>query len=217
MERIRKEAFRRDDYVLMNFTDEYPEVIKSSSMDQEGLINSIKADGFPFELWGIVSSQISSEGPIPVKTYDDFIKFKIFSHPVNTKNWTLLMFALATERYDLVRSLPPHLSYRPSSNAESFVPGTHITRIEHLLPLIPNRMIKEFIVQMYRLPKNLIQPSNPLFPSFKTLDQNGDEKIVQVLQEHERENVPFVSSRIYIDTEDITDKLFNRSVKEAYL
>ena len=24
MERIRKEAFRRDDYVLMNFTDEYP-------------------------------------------------------------------------------------------------------------------------------------------------------------------------------------------------
>ena len=117
------------------------------------------------------------------------MKFRIFSLPINTKNWTLAMFSLAAERYDIAASIPLRLTHNVYSEIIPFVQGTHITRLEHLIPLIPDTMIKEFMINKYRLPKSLYKLSDPVYPSFITLDKDGNQITVQVLKENEREAV----------------------------
>lgn len=204
---LRSEAYRKDDLELMNFTDEYPEVIDQSSKDQIGLIHAIRSDRIPNDVWKSFCSKRDSNMPILCKPYCEFIKFPIFSHPINTENWTLTMLALAIERYDLARELPLKRAHElPVPLMQiPFPQNIHITAIEQLLPFIPDERVRTFIVDNNQfLPKSLIHP----LTEFSTLDKNDSQIRVRVLKERERE--PFRNAYLLIDTDTdaVTDLIF---------
>lgn len=212
MKRIRKMAFERDDVALMRFTDEYPEFIISSSLDHEGLINAIKPNGHPRTLWNLLCSDAVHGSSIKVKTYDDFMKFPMFSHPINTKGWSLAMFALATENYNIANGMPLSLTYRKGSQIVLFEQGNHVTRLEHLVPLISDTNVKSYLINRYKLPSEL--NSGPGFVKFKTLDANGNQITVNVLPYNERKALPGNPPQCSFDTDEITDKLFSENLEE---
>lgn len=220
---IRKEAFRRDDPELMKLTDEYPERLDPSLSDYSNFLSSLDTvNGSPEYFWEKICQEPAKEGNIYMVNSSVGRKFKIFSEPVNTDNWTLLMFALASGKYDLARKIAVETSYRPDDNPEKnmnkFVDGNPIRKLEHLLPFIPEPSIVEFIIDKYNLHKDLVKPTDPLFPSFRTVfNENkielnkSNERNVQVLREHEYDYNHYKNDMEWkvINADEETDKIFS--------
>lgn len=206
MRRLRQAAYDRDDVVLMDFTDTYPEVIESSFKDQVGLINNTTADGHPNALWENMCSKDVSSVPIEYTYFDKFMKFPIFSEPINTYKWTLAMLALATGKYVAAMKFPLNMADEQVYKTTPFVQGTHITKIEHLLPYIPNENVRRRIVDKYNLPEGLIDPA----ATFSTLNKHGNRIDVQVLPDIAVRTSARRTRVIDTDINSFTDEMFER-------
>lgn len=149
---IRDAAFCLEDKDLVEFTDEYPDVLETNSLDdQERVMREWQVDHFP-KLWDYVCSNAECTGA-ECKTYPNqkYMKFNTFSEGIDVKDWNIAMFATACQRYDEVCKMPNSLLPKASKAVKDHKAGDRIKCMEHLIPMIKDQYQRDKLCQMFEM------------------------------------------------------------------
>lgn len=176
--KIRSAAYERDDCELLMFTNAYPDLIRPSGLCQSDLLDiAIKGDEMP-RVWSLICDNVHKSAKIcycgSVKCR--FIKFKLFSEPVNRECWSLDMHAVAFQKYETALKLP--LEIVRTKNIPYSAITTKIQNISQMIPLIPDPVYRQRFIEKYNL-----RSMNPdtFITSFTHLNQSGKSETVRVI------------------------------------
>ena len=173
---IRDRAISSDSCDLLKFTNEYPEIIEPSEMCPQALL--MQCTNYLPNIWDkMICSYPFQINKICKRNDGLFVKFKLFSQPLLTRDWTLEMFALACEEFDKLLNLPDCLisSTGLGSTCPKHTTG-HLSKIEQMIPMIYLKYDRERILNKYGLSCNC-----EVVQSFQAPDENGVLRKVEVL------------------------------------
>lgn len=144
LQKVREIAFERDDCELLLFTNAYPDIIDPINTCQRDLLTSLRSDGIP-KVWNLVCANPHKSARVQMKESDCFIKFKLFSEPVNTNQWTLDMFAVACQEYKTALELSLRIKQKQVVGKRK-----GLTHIIDMIPLIPDPLYRQEFIKKYK-------------------------------------------------------------------
>lgn len=178
--KIREIAFERDDCELLMFTNAYSDITHPVNSCQSELVDSLRSDKMP-KTWTLVC-----DGPCDLldrywKRNDCYIKFRLFSEPVNTNGWTLDMFAVAFQEYDAGLKLSMDIIHKKRDTTKK----TCLAHICDMIPLIPDPLYRKKFIEKHQEHSQNMDHTRYIteFEHFDEMGRKCKVKVVPYLQQ----------------------------------
>lgn len=174
LELIREEGFRRDDRDLLEYTNNYPDVVQfihkvcpPQQYAIEGLIKYC-CGGKVSACWDLLINPNTPVETLKAAPYKckKYVKFDMFSCPINVEGWTMDMFACANEDYEHLEKYP-HKECPTNSSAPE-TDDKRPRKIQDLIPMMSYEAKRRLACNLYGLDSSEAQVKE-----FKTIPANG--------------------------------------------
>ena len=208
LQKIRSVAYERDDCELLMFTNAYPDLISPTGACQMSIFDyiSLNEDKIP-RFWSLICDDVHKSARSLMFNRDKFVKFRLFSEPVNYKAWTLDMYAVACQEYEIALKLPLCITLKSSYLCNEITTG--IQDISQMIPIIPDPVYRQRFIEKYNL--RTMDPST-FKTKFNHLNQSGKKSTVEVIPYCEQQNVECVAPPVRIaDTKALVSKIISNN------